>query len=114
VLNNGTFLNGLIHIGKNNLRRKSRREVLHGVTEDLIAAGFESGRMKTGTPPRVDGRSLDYSKMNEKKEMPSRISFPIQMTSPLVHQRSCHMTYTSLEVHDILKVLIVRQCLTGE
>jgi tRNA uridine 5-carboxymethylaminomethyl modification enzyme len=52
---------------KNNLRRKSRREVSHGVTEDLIAAGFESGRMKTGTPPRVDGRSLDYSKMNEEK-----------------------------------------------
>jgi tRNA uridine 5-carboxymethylaminomethyl modification enzyme len=73
----------------------------HGITEDLINAGFEGRR--TGTPPRVDGRSLDYSKMNEEKEMRNRISSYSDLTAPLTHQRSCHMTYTSLEVHDILR-----------
>jgi tRNA uridine 5-carboxymethylaminomethyl modification enzyme len=67
VLTNGTFLNGLIHIGEKQFEEEEQARVSHGVTEDLIAAGFESGRMKTGTPPRVDGRSLDYSKMNEEK-----------------------------------------------
>jgi tRNA uridine 5-carboxymethylaminomethyl modification enzyme len=87
----------------------------YGITEDLIKEGFEAGRMKTGTP-RVDGRSLDYSKMNEEKgdARPDKFSYS-DVTSPLVHQRSCHMTYTSLNVHDILrKVLIVRQCLMVE
>jgi tRNA uridine 5-carboxymethylaminomethyl modification enzyme len=66
--------------------------VLLGITEDLINAGFEAGRMKTGTR-KVDGRSLDFSKMNEEKEMPDQISFLIRITTPLVHQRSCHDLY---------------------
>jgi tRNA uridine 5-carboxymethylaminomethyl modification enzyme len=75
VLTNGTFLNGQIHIGDKTWW-KSGRGCSHGITEDLINAGFEAGR-KTGTPPRVDGRSLDYSKMNEEKAMRNRISFLI-------------------------------------
>jgi tRNA uridine 5-carboxymethylaminomethyl modification enzyme len=75
VLTNGTFLNGQIHIGDKTWWW--RESASHGITEDLINAGFEAGRMKTGTPPRVDGRSLDYSKMNEEKAMRNRISFLI-------------------------------------
>ena len=105
VLTNGTFLNGLIHIGEKQFGGgRAGESAAHGITEDLVAAGFESGRMKTGTPPRVDGRSLDYSKMNEEKGdgKPDKFSYS-DVTSPLVHQRSCHMTYTSLDVHDILR-----------
>ena len=105
VLTNGTFLNGLIHIGEKQFGGgRAGESPAHGITEDLVAAGFESGRMKTGTPPRVDGRSLDYSKMNEEKgdAVPDKFSYS-DITSPLVHQKSCHMTYTSLEVHDILR-----------
>ena len=105
VLTNGTFLNGLIHIGEKQFGGgRAGESAAHGITEDLVAAGFESGRMKTGTPPRVDGRSLDYSKMNEEKgdAVPDKFSYS-DITSPLVHQKSCHMTYTSLEVHDILR-----------
>ena len=105
VLTNGTFLNGLIHIGEKQFGGgRAGESASHGVTEDLVAAGFESGRMKTGTPPRVDGRSLDYSKMNEEKgdAKPDKFSYS-DVTTPLIHQRSCHMTYTSLEVHDILR-----------
>jgi tRNA uridine 5-carboxymethylaminomethyl modification enzyme len=76
VLTNGTFLNGQIHIGDKTLVEE-RASASHGITEDLINAGFEAGRMKTGTPQRVDGRSLDYSKMNEEKAMRNRISFLI-------------------------------------
>jgi tRNA uridine 5-carboxymethylaminomethyl modification enzyme len=75
VLTNGTFLNGQIHIGDKTLVVEERASASHGITEDLINAGFEAGRMKTGT--QVDGRSLDYSKMNEEKEMRNRISFLI-------------------------------------
>ncbi|MGA9637359.1 tRNA uridine-5-carboxymethylaminomethyl(34) synthesis enzyme MnmG [Flavobacterium sp.] len=105
VLTNGTFLNGLIHIGDKQFGGgRAGESAAYGITEDLVNAGFEAGRMKTGTPPRVDGRSLDYSKMNEEKgdERPDKFSYSDE-TSPLIHQRSCHMTYTSLDVHDILR-----------
>ncbi|MDQ1168063.1 tRNA uridine-5-carboxymethylaminomethyl(34) synthesis enzyme MnmG [Flavobacterium sp. SORGH_AS_0622] len=105
VLTNGTFLNGLIHIGEKQFGGgRAGESAATGITEDLIKAGFEAGRMKTGTPPRVDGRSLDYSKMNEEKgdAKPSKFSYS-DVTAPLTHQRSCYMTYTSLNVHDILR-----------
>jgi tRNA uridine 5-carboxymethylaminomethyl modification enzyme len=105
VLTNGTFLNGLIHIGEKQFGGgRAGESASFGITEDLVKAGFQAGRMKTGTPPRVDGRSLDYSKMNEEKgdANPDKFSYS-DLTSPLIQQRSCHMTYTSLEVHDILR-----------
>jgi len=105
VLTNGTFLNGLIHIGDKNFGGgRSGERAATGITEELVQLGFESGRMKTGTPPRVDGRSLDYSKMVEQPgdEIPSKFSY-LDETKPLVKQRSCFMTYTSNEVHNILK-----------
>ncbi len=105
VLTNGTFLNGLIHIGEKQFGGgRAGESAAYGITEDLVKAGFESGRMKTGTPPRVDGRSLDYSKMNEEKgdAKPDKFSYS-DLTKPLSHQKSCHMTYTSLDVHDILR-----------
>ena len=105
VLTNGTFLNGLIHIGEKQFGGgRAGESAAYGITEDLVKAGFESGRMKTGTPPRVDGRSLDYSRMNEEKGdvNPSKFSYS-DLTTPLINQRSCYMTYTSLEVHDILR-----------
>ncbi|MBQ0909836.1 tRNA uridine-5-carboxymethylaminomethyl(34) synthesis enzyme MnmG [Flavobacterium sp. F-328] len=105
VLTNGTFLNGLIHIGEKQFGGgRAGESAAHGITEDLVAVGFEAGRMKTGTPPRVDGRSLDFSKMNEEKgdTRPDKFSYS-DVTKPLTHQRSCHMTYTSLQVHDILR-----------
>ncbi|MEQ9261978.1 MAG: tRNA uridine-5-carboxymethylaminomethyl(34) synthesis enzyme MnmG [Owenweeksia sp.] len=105
VLTNGTFLNGLIHIGEKQFGGgRAGERAAKGITEDLVALGFESGRMKTGTPPRVDGRSLDYSKMEEQKgdENPEKFSFSSE-TSVLKHQRSCHITHTSEAVHDILR-----------
>jgi tRNA uridine 5-carboxymethylaminomethyl modification enzyme len=105
VLTNGTFLNGLIHIGEKQFGGgRAGESASYGVTEDLVKAGFESGRMKTGTPPRVDGRSLDYSKMNEEKGdlKPDKFSYS-DITKPLTLQKSCYMTYTSLDVHDILR-----------
>ncbi len=105
VLTNGTFLNGLIHIGDKQFGGgRAGESAAFGITEDLVKVGFESGRMKTGTPPRVDGRSLDYSKMNEEKgdAHPDKFSYS-DITKPLIHQRSCFMTYTSQEVHNILK-----------
>jgi len=105
VLTNGTFLNGLIHIGEKNFGGgRSGERPSKGITEQLVDLGFESGRMKTGTPPRVDGRSLDFSKMIEQPgdEHPQKFSFSAE-TRPLETQRSCHMAYTSNEVHDILK-----------
>jgi tRNA uridine 5-carboxymethylaminomethyl modification enzyme len=105
VLTNGTFLNGLIHIGEKQFGGgRAGESAAFGITEDLVKAGFESGRMKTGTPPRVDGRSLDYSKMNEEKgdDKPAKFSYS-DVTTPLIHQKSCYMTYTSLDVHDILR-----------
>jgi tRNA uridine 5-carboxymethylaminomethyl modification enzyme len=105
VLTNGTFLNGLIHIGDKQFGGgRAGESAAYGITEDLVKVGFESGRMKTGTPPRVDGRSLDYSKMSEERGdvRPDKFSYSDE-TKSLIHQRSCHMTYTSLEVHDILR-----------
>lgn len=105
VLTNGTFLNGLIHIGDKQFGGgRAGESAAYGITEDLVNVGFESGRMKTGTPPRVDGRSLDYSKMREEPgdAVPDKFSYS-DVTKPLTHQRLCHMTYTSLNVHDILR-----------
>lgn len=105
VLTNGTFLNGLIHIGDKQFGGGRAGEgAAFGITDDLVKAGFEAGRMKTGTPPRVDGRSLDYSKMREEPgdEFPDKFSYSDE-TKPLSHQLLCHMTYTSNEVHDILR-----------
>ena len=105
VLTNGTFLNGLIHIGDKQFGGgRAGESAAYGITEDLVKAGFESGRMKTGTPPRVDGRSLDYSKMIEEPGdiRPDKFSYSDE-TKPLSHQKLCHMTYTSLHVHDILR-----------
>ena len=105
VLTNGTFLNGLIHIGEKQFGGgRAGESASYGVTEDLIKVGFSAGRMKTGTPPRVDGRSLDYSKMTEEKgdAIPDKFSYS-NLSKPLTSQKSCHMTYTSLEVHDILR-----------
>lgn len=105
VLTNGTFLGGLIHIGLKNFGggRAGERSST-GITQQLIDLGFESGRMKTGTPPRVDGRSLDYTKMEEQKgdEQPSKFSYSNE-TSSLQEQRSCWITYTNTNVHEILQ-----------
>ncbi|MHC5353271.1 tRNA uridine-5-carboxymethylaminomethyl(34) synthesis enzyme MnmG [Myroides sp. LJL115] len=105
ILTNGTFLNGLIHIGEKQFGGGRAGEgAAFGITEDLIQSGFISGRMKTGTPPRVDGRSLDYSKMEVQPgdAVPAKFSY-LDVTSPLKHQRDCYMTYTSPEVHDLLR-----------
>jgi tRNA uridine 5-carboxymethylaminomethyl modification enzyme len=105
VLTNGTFLNGLIHIGDKNFGGgRAGEKAATGITEQLVDLGFESGRMKTGTPPRVDGRSLDFSKMIEQPgdDSPEKFSYS-DITKPLTSQRSCHMSYTSPEVHDLLK-----------
>jgi tRNA uridine 5-carboxymethylaminomethyl modification enzyme len=105
VLTNGTFLNGLIHIGNKNFGGgRAGEKAATGITEQLVDLGFESGRMKTGTPPRVDGRSLDFSKMIEQPGdvSPEKFSYS-DATKPLSNQRSCHMSYTSLEVHNLLR-----------
>jgi tRNA uridine 5-carboxymethylaminomethyl modification enzyme len=105
VLTNGTFLNGLIHIGDKNFGGgRAGERAATGITEQLVNIGFDSGRMKTGTPPRVDGRSLDFSKMTEQPgdENPEKFSY-LDITQPLKKQRSCHMTYTSPEVHNLLR-----------
>ncbi|MDI1316875.1 tRNA uridine-5-carboxymethylaminomethyl(34) synthesis enzyme MnmG [Flavobacterium sp.] len=105
VLTNGTFLNGLIHIGDKQFGGgRAGESAAYGITDDLVKVGFEAGRMKTGTPPRVDGRSLDYSKMREEAgdAIPDKFSYSDE-TKPLTVQKSCHMTYTSTEVHNILR-----------
>jgi tRNA uridine 5-carboxymethylaminomethyl modification enzyme len=105
ILTAGTFLNGLIHIGEKTFGGgRAGESASTGITEDLVAMGFESGRMKTGTPPRVDGRSLDYSKMTEQPgdESPEKFSYA-DVTKPLTKQRSCYLTYTSPEVHNLLR-----------
>ncbi|MDG1393438.1 MAG: tRNA uridine-5-carboxymethylaminomethyl(34) synthesis enzyme MnmG [Flavobacteriaceae bacterium] len=105
VLTNGTFLNGLIHIGDKNFGGgRAGEKAATGITEQLIDLGFDSGRMKTGTPPRVDGRSLDFSKMSEQPgdAVPEKFSYS-DVTKPLTTQRSCHMAHTSLDVHNLLR-----------
>ncbi|MBK9477312.1 MAG: tRNA uridine-5-carboxymethylaminomethyl(34) synthesis enzyme MnmG [Bacteroidia bacterium] len=105
VLTNGTFLNGIIHIGEKQFGGgRASESASKGITEQLISLGFESGRMKTGTPPRIDGRSLDYSKMEEQKgdEEPGTFSF-LSEIKPLKEQRSCFITYTNDKVHELLR-----------
>ena len=105
VLTNGTFLNGLIHVGDKNFGGgRAGEKAATGITEQLVSLGFESGRMKTGTPPRVDGRSLNYSKMIEQPgdEIPQKFCYT-NHTAPIKKQLSCHMTYTSQRVHDLLR-----------
>ena len=105
ILTNGTFLNGLIHIGEQNFGGgRAGESAAVGLTVVLQNKGFESGRMKTGTPPRVDGRSLDFTKMEEQPgdAQPDKFSYSSQ-TVPLTQQRSCHITHTSEEVHDTLR-----------
>ena len=104
ILTNGTFLNGLIHIGDKSFGggRASERAST-GITEELKALGFEAGRMKTGTPPRVDGRTLDYSKMEEQPGDDNVVGFSYMPTKKPTKQRSCYITYTSEEVHKILQ-----------
>ena len=104
ILTNGTFLNGLIHIGEKNFAGgRAGESPARGLTSNLEELGFKSGRMKTGTPPRVDGRSLDYDLMEKQEgdKKPSKFSF--LQTHLLNSQRACHITYTSLDVHDILR-----------
>lgn len=104
VLTNGTFLNGVIHIGEKRLGGgRVAERAAEGLTEQLVSLGFESDRLKTGTPPRVDGRSLDYSKMEEQKGDEDISGFSYLDTEKPKAQRSCWITYTSAEVHDILK-----------
>jgi len=104
VLTNGTFLNGLIHIGEKKFGGgRAGEKGATGITEQLIELGFESGRMKTGTPPRLDSRSIDYSKTEEQKGDANPSKFSYSKTEPLKEQRSCWITYTNQEVHDILK-----------
>jgi len=105
VLTNGTFLNGLIHIGEKQFGGgRAGERAATGITKDLIDLGFESGRMKTGTPPRVDGRSLDFSKMSVQPgdAIPEKFSYSDE-TKPLTKQRDCYMSHTSVLVHDILR-----------
>lgn len=104
ILTNGTFLNGLIHIGDKQLGGgRAGEKAATGITEQLLSFGFESGRMKTGTPPRVDGRSLDYSKMIPQPGDVTPEKFSYTPTKKLAYQRDCHMTHTSNLVHDLLR-----------
>ncbi|MDN4165590.1 tRNA uridine-5-carboxymethylaminomethyl(34) synthesis enzyme MnmG [Cytophagales bacterium LB-30] len=105
VLTNGTFLNGVIHIGEKKFGGgRTGEKAATGITEQLVTLGFEAGRMKTGTPPRVDGRSLNYEAMEEQKgdEKPSKFSYSDE-TKPLEKQRSCYITYTNKDVHQTLE-----------
>ena len=104
VLTNGTFLNGVIHIGEKKFGGgRTGEKAATGLTEQLVSLGFESGRMKTGTPPRVDGRTLDYSKMEEQKGDEDRGQFSYLEIERPTEQRSCFITYTNDEVHETLK-----------
>ncbi len=106
ILTNGTFLNGVIHIGEKNFGGgRVAEKSATGITEQLVSLGFESDRLKTGTPPRVDGRSLDYSKMEEQKGDDEIVGFSYLSQAPVKpsQQKSCWITYTNQEVHDILK-----------
>ena len=105
ILTNGTFLNGIIHIGTKQFGGgRIGEKAASGITEQLINLGFETGRMKTGTPPRVDGRSLDYTKMERQDgdEIPSKFSYSPE-TVPVKNQRPCWITYTNENVHDVLR-----------
>jgi tRNA uridine 5-carboxymethylaminomethyl modification enzyme len=104
VLTNGTFLNGIVHIGEKNFGGgRMAEKAATGITEQLVSLGFESDRLKTGTPPRIDGRSLDYSKMEEQPGDEEVVGFSFLDTEKPSKQRSCWITYTNQTVHDILK-----------
>jgi tRNA uridine 5-carboxymethylaminomethyl modification enzyme len=104
VLTNGTFLNGKIHIGEKQFGGgRSGESAAHGITEQLIELGFEAGRMKTGTPPRIDGRSLNYDKFEEQPGDENPGTFSYTPTQALTKQRSCHIAYTNERVHKILE-----------
>ncbi len=104
VLTNGTFLNGLIHLGEKQFGGgRVGEKAAHGITEDLMRLGFEAGRMKTGTPPRIDGRSLDYSKMEIQEGDINPSKFSYSDTKALAFQRACHITYTNNETHELLR-----------
>lgn len=104
VLTNGTFLNGVVHIGEKNFGGgRMAEKAATGITEQLVSLGFESDRLKTGTPPRIDGRSLDYSKMEEQPGDDEVVGFSYLDTEKPKQQRSCWITYTSQAVHDVLK-----------
>ena len=104
ILCNGTFLNGIIHLGKKNYKGgRSGEPAAEGITKQLIELGFTHGRMKTGTPPRLDGRTIDYSKTEEQKGDKKVVGFPFLKGPKLIDQASCHITHTSIKVHDILK-----------
>lgn len=105
ILSNGTFLNGLMHIGKTKIEGgRASEPASKGLTEQLADMGFATGRMKTGTPPRLDGRTIDFSKIEEQKgdTNPATFSF-LTETEPLADQRSCYIVYSNPEVHDILR-----------
>ncbi|MBO9698604.1 MAG: tRNA uridine-5-carboxymethylaminomethyl(34) synthesis enzyme MnmG [Sporocytophaga sp.] len=105
VLTNGTFLNGIIHIGEKRFGGgRTAEKAATGITEQLVELGFEAGRMKTGTPPRIDGRSLNYQRMEEQKgdENPGKFSYSEETSAPK-EQRSCYITYTNKDVHEVLK-----------
>lgn len=104
ILTNGTFLNGLIHIGNKQFGGgRMGEKAAFGITENLVKLGFEAGRMKTGTPPRVDGRSIDFSKMEEQKGDSNTQKFSYTNTPKLDKQRSCYITYTNVKVHEVLR-----------
>jgi len=104
ILTNGTFLNGIVHVGEKNFGGgRMAEKAATGITEQLVSLGFESDRLKTGTPPRVDGRSLDYSKMEEQKGDEEISGFSFEEIEKPKKQRSCWITYTNQKVHDILK-----------
>ena len=103
-MTNGTFLNGIVHIGEKNFGGgRVAEKAATGITEQLVSLGFESDRLKTGTPPRIDGRSLDYSKMEEQPGDNEIVGFSYTKTKKPTTQRSCWITYTNQAVHDILK-----------
>lgn len=104
VLTSGTFLNGKIHIGLKQFGGgRAGEKAAHGITEQLVDLGFDHGRMKTGTPPRVDGRSIDYSKMEEQPGDEDPQTFSFLETSPISKQHACHIAYTSPATHDLLR-----------
>src|SRR5690606_19254595 len=104
ILTNGTFLNGIIHIGEKQFGGgRSGERAAKGITEQLVQLGFEAGRMKTGTPPRVDGRSLNYDLMEEQKGDDEIVGFSFKDVEKPKEQRICYITYTNDEVHEILK-----------
>jgi len=104
VITSGTFLNGIIHIGEKQFGGgRVAEKAATGITEQLVELGFESDRLKTGTPPRIDGRNLDYSKMEEQKGDEEMVGFSFTDTKKPTEQRSCWITYTNQKVHDLLK-----------